>query len=118
MGLALLGCVEHDFPDQLPPIAWAGVCAGKAPTNAAAPPRDLPNIQSPLLTLRDGLDSQDERPGFAPAADTPSPRPTPPSREGGVATKPFPFVHGYPLPTPWARRDRGTQEPVREVYTR
>ncbi|HZP82626.1 MAG TPA: tetratricopeptide repeat protein [Chthonomonadaceae bacterium] len=103
------------------------------------PEPDTSHIQAPLLGLRDGVEALEEarRSAFPPLPEAALPDsgamdmltvPVEPSgsaadvaswqpgTEGGRGMqKPFRFVHGYTLPTHWARRDEEIAELVGEI---
>lgn len=87
-----------------------------------ADPADFPNIQAPLLHLRDGAEELEaaRREAGLPfpmdaLSDDTTGTVTGEGMPGSSLFKPFRFVHGYTLPSHWARRDEEIAELLLEL---
>ncbi len=123
---------RNGLASSISPTPWTAAEA-PAPADEAAPDPSPSGAfaSAPLLTLRDGVEAlETARQAAAPplrlrlqsdTGDLRDPANAPEDWEGRAANAsraailPYRFVHGYTLPTHWARRDREMAELITQV---
>jgi tetratricopeptide (TPR) repeat protein len=132
LAAALIMSIERAFPFQMPLLEWAGVRAGHenplqlppAPQLHEVPPHLLAHASAPPPAPED-----DEEPNATrnlPVLGMNEGRAIERGAEAGACTvaevhapapegKPYRFVHGYTLPTHWAKREKEISELIAEI---
>lgn len=119
-GYAITGTARADAPVEMDETDEIEILA---PVRPSLSDEAVAHAQAPLLSLRDGVDELEAARGTSPAAEDDdrivilpqNPEGAELRHEPGFEPLPFRFVHGYTLPTHWARRDAEIADLLEEI---